>query len=270
MSRLVAFTCNDHSLTPVAVRVAAASLDIPDVDETSGFGFGWIQDGRTLLRTHPRPTAGAPQFLDLMADIPARSIIGHYRDFDEGSASTRDMQPFRFRSWVVAHAGEAPETDASQTRLLAAVPEFVRGNVKGTSGAEVAGHLFLGRLYEAGLLDQARTAPARVADVMGASLRELSIQAAVVSASLVGVTERMLVAATLGRPLYYRLQLGISRDSEKPLFAGHTPKAVNHPTFKALVVTDSPDDVGAWEEVPDAHSLTIDRDWNLLIRPIAE
>jgi len=264
MPRMIAYLGNDDSLTPVAVQSLRDSLDFPPTSESSGFGFGWIQDGRSLLRTNPKPGAAGPDFVGLMADIPSRSIVGHLRGSDEEGVDALDLQPFRFRRWVFAHVGEEPELEQTRAELLETVPEFIRGNVKGGRGSEVLGHLFLGELHRGDLLERGRTRPQACAEALFETMSRVQVEAAIAEFSFVAVTERGIVAGGLGRPLYFRQIRGLDQLREQPLFAGHHPKPVRHPSFKAVVVTDSAvtEDDG-WSEIEDGRVLFVDTDWNV-------
>ena len=68
MAKLIGFLCNDDSLTATAFGAMRAEMAFPQATVSPGFGFGWIQDGRTLLRTHPKPAAGSPDLVSLASD----------------------------------------------------------------------------------------------------------------------------------------------------------------------------------------------------------
>lgn len=269
MARLIALLCNDDSLTPLAVRGLRESVDFPSTQEASGFGYGWIQDGRSLLRTTPKPGSGTPDFMDLMADIPARAIVGHIREPDGGSSPTLDLQPFRFRKWVFAHVGEQPELEQTRGRLLESVPDFIQGNIKGSTSSEVFGHRFLSELYSSGLLDKGRTSPERCAEGLAETIRAVQIEAAVAEFAAVAVTERSMVAGSIGRQLYYREVRGLQDSREQPLFAGHKPKQTSYPSFKGVWVTDSPTDASDWEALPDGHVLSVGSGWDIQIARVS-
>jgi len=254
--------CNDDSLTAVAVGTVRDLVEFPDAATSSGFGFGWVQDGRSLLRANPKPSSGA-MFMDLMADIPARSVVGHIRGPEDEEVATLDLQPFRFRRWVLAHGGEEPHIGPMLDSLLDSIPEFVRGNVKGTTGSEVLAHVFLGHLYQRGLLDEGRTDPAGCAAALAETMRQVQLEAAIASFAAVAVTDRMLVAGGFGHALAFRVVRGLSHFKDQPLFAGHKPKPTQHPTFKGVFVTDAPTEGADWVEVPDGHVMWVDRDWEI-------
>lgn len=267
MPRLIAFICNDDSLTPLAVSRLKPHLEFPATETSGGFGFGWLQDGRSLLRTSPKPGVGTPDFVDLMADIPARAVLGHIRSAEDGTAPPLDLQPYRFRKWVFAHEGEVPETKRARDELLSTVPEFLRRNVKGSSGSEVFGHMFWSELHRRGLLDKAAEAHERAA-ALASFTAGLQVQAAIGEFAAVTASERSLFCAAIGCPLYYREIRGIDGTRDEPLFAGHRPKATSYPAFKALVVTNAPLDTDEWEQVPDRHVLWVDRAWEPGLFPI--
>lgn len=269
MPRMIAYLCNDDNLTPVALRLVRDSIELPPTGESSGFGFGWIQEGRSLLRTTPKPSRSSGALLDLMADLRTRASIGAVRDASEGPADPLALQPFRFRRWVFAHAGEDAGLAETHQQLLAEVPGFVSGNIKGTSSSEVFGHVFLGELHGENLLDT-RIDPEGCAAALAAAIRKIQIGAAVADLGIVAVSDRTLVAGAIGHPLYYREVRGLSHFKEEPLFAGHKPRPSSHPSFKAIFVTDAAVDGEEWKLLPDGHVMWLDRDWNVAFVPVAE
>lgn len=270
MPRLIAYLCNDDSLTPVALRAMQGSLELPPTAESGGFGLGWLQDGRSLLRTTPKPAPSSPALLDLMSDIRARALIGYVRDVSDGTVDTLNLQPFRMRRWVFAHGGEEAELAQTHQQLLGDVAKFVAGNIKGTSSAEVFGHVFLGELHARNLLDSAPDAAGQCANALATAIRKIQIGAAIADLGAIAVSDRMLIAGAVGHPLHYREMRGLSQMKEEPLFAGHKPKPTSHPTFKAVFVTDGPTMGDEWKVVPDGHVMWLDRDWTVKFAPIAE
>lgn len=269
MPRLIAYLCNDDSLTPVAVRAVGESLAFPSTPDSAGFGFGWIQDGRSLLRTNPKPAPSAPAFEDLFGDIPSRAIIGHIHDGEDEVGSNHDLQPFRFRKWVVAHAGEEPDADTLEP-LRMSIPKFIRGNIKGGTAAEVFGHVFLAELHAEKLLEKGRSNPQGCARAMARTIQRVQVEAAVASFAGLAVTERGIIVGTIGRELQYRVMRGVDELNEEPLFAGHKPRPVHHSAFKAVVVSDAVDDDEEWEPLPDRQVLWVDRDWELNFMAVDE
>jgi glutamine amidotransferase len=67
-------------------------------------------------------------------------------------------------------------------RLLATVPGFLRGNIRGETDAEVVFHVFLSFLHDAGKLDDGTVAPAALREALRASLAVIDGTAAEVDA----------------------------------------------------------------------------------------
>lgn len=267
MPRMIAYLCNDDSLTPVALRQAKASLDVLSPADSGGFGFGWLQGGRSLLRTTPRPGKGSAELLDLMADLRTRSCVGVIRDPEQGHVDPLDMQPFRFRRWLFAHTGEQVELPEIHAELLQDVPGFVASNIKGTTSAEVFGHLFLSELHSRNLLES-RVDREACSEALAEAIRKIQIGVAVAKFAGLAVSERTLIAGGIGHELHYREFRGISQ-LEEPLFAGHKPKSTDHPSFKAILVTNAPTNTDDWVPIPDGQLLWIDRHWDVHFTPVS-
>jgi glutamine amidotransferase len=61
--------------------------------------------------------------------------------------------------------------DSVRERLIASVPEFLRGGIRGETDAEIVFHVFLSFLHDAGRLNDAVVAPNVVRDAIRSSLR---------------------------------------------------------------------------------------------------
>jgi glutamine amidotransferase len=268
MFRLLGYICNDATLNATFFEQGLVDLELDEVDVRGGLGLGWVQDGRSLLRTTPRPNDAKARLGAMLGDIPARSLVAHHRSSDADPVDTLDLQPFRYRRWVFAHAGEVPASDELREALVEPVPEFISGNIKGESGEEVMFHRFLTALHRNGQLGNGQVDARLCADALASAARSAHEQALATYAG-VGVSERLLVFASVGVPMWYREVRGLREDRDKPLFAGHRPKPVEHSSFKALLVVQADESPGeAWTAVPDGQVGWVGRDWELRFRPI--
>ncbi len=270
MFRLLAYICNDATLNATFFEQGLVDLDIEEIDAQAGLGLGWVQDGRSLLRTTPRPSATSLRLAATLGDIPARSLVAHHRDPTLDPVDTLDLQPFRYRRWVYAHAGELPASAELRNDLSASIPQFIAGNVKGESGEELMFHHFLTALHRRGQLGDGTPSGAVCADALAESIRGVQEQA-LAQYSAVAVSERLLLFASIGVPLFYREVRGLREDRDKPLFAGHRPKPLEHSSFKACMVVQSDEAPGPeWTQAPDGQVGWVGRDWELRFRAIAE
>ncbi|MFX5793311.1 hypothetical protein ABTD98_19785, partial [Acinetobacter baumannii] len=57
--------------------------------------------------------------------------------------------------WLFAQTGTLPQFDLIRERLVASVPEFLRGGLRGETDSEVIFHVFLSFLHDAGRLNDA-------------------------------------------------------------------------------------------------------------------
>lgn len=264
MSRFVSVVCNDDSLVSTAVRALRDQVVLPTNGDAIGHGVGWIQGDQTLLRTTPKPSPSAPGLFDVLVDIRARGLVGHVLSMTEVDDDITQLQPYRFRRWILAHSGEQPEERALRS-LLAEVPEFVASNVKNITAGEVFSHMFLGELHRRGILDAG--SPALYADALAALVRAVQVEAAVADFALVAISAKTLVTASVGHPVHAQLLRGLQTQPE-PLFAGHRPRAVNHGAFKGVVLTDAAVTGDGWAELDDEHVSWLDDGWQLRSRTI--
>ncbi|MGM0555157.1 MAG: class II glutamine amidotransferase [Myxococcota bacterium] len=274
MSQLIGYICSDDSLTPSVVHTVRDELVA--VDDYAALGFGWVQEHRSLLRKHPSQGSNGVNALSLLSDLPARSIVGYTESQQPDSLDTLDLQPFRYRNWVYAQEDNVESFDGYRGEVIEDIPDHILRNIHGHNRAEVAFHRFLAAVHEQGQLDGQRVDGGRVARAMAESVQDLeqrAIEHGLDSVELraVTVSTRLLLAARLGAPLYYRQFDGVEEPGEEPLFAGHRPKPVEHPHFNGVLVASGDKPQGEdWVEVPDRHIMWVDGDWDVQIEAISD
>lgn len=268
-AKLLGYMCSDDTLTPFAMRSVREEAWPQDQDRAfETVGFGWLQESRTLLRKHPSQDDEPVNALGLLCDIPARTIIGYMGGDGEGGFDTLDLQPFRFRKWLFAQSGSVPRLEEYRDEILADIPDHIRRNVQGQTDAELVVHRFYQRMSERDALDGGRPDGEEVADALAETLDEFSERSyeagheGPLDFNLVAATERLLIVARLGDPLHYRTFDGIDQPGEDPLFAGHSPRRVEHPHFDGAFLASGlePDD-DRWHEIERRQIVWIDHSW---------
>ena len=266
MSQVFGYICSDDSLTSQVMAQAGAPLRAIAPEDRAGLGIGWLQDGRSLLRKHPKKRAAAVDIPSLLADVPSRTVVGHVRHRDLGRVGTKQLQPFRLRNWVYAQHGGREGFSEHYQDLRDSVPDHIRRNIEGATMAELVFHLFYTKVES-----QLSTTPegnwrrmyARKLGETISDLEQVNSEMGVLHA--VAITPRCLVAARQGEEaLSYRLIEGIEVAREEPLFAGHKPKKENHDRFRALILANGVDeDEEGWVQVPERHVLWVDKSWGV-------
>src|SRR6185312_6094087 len=92
----------------------------------------------------------------LCADVRADVVLGHVRSATVGTLRTENTHPFRYRQWLFAQTGTLSQFDSIRDRLMASVPEFLRGGIRGETDAEILFHVFLSFLHDRGRLTEAQ------------------------------------------------------------------------------------------------------------------
>lgn len=266
MTHLLGYICSDSSLTPYAVQAVRREAWPQSAAPWTATGFGWLQESRTLLRKHPHH--GAPvDMLGLMADISARALVGHMSQDTHGGVDSLDLQPFRFRKWVFAQTGQLPEAETYRAQMLAETPDYLRRGVQGNTGAEILFLRFYHYMCENGALAQNRVRGEAVASALSETLAEAERYRAPeddapLGLNIIAATERFMVAARTGAAMHLRRFEGMSHPAEEPLFAGHRPKTISHPQFRAAFVASGLEPAqGDWQELEKNAITWVDPDW---------
>lgn len=274
MCRLFGYTLSDFSLFQLALSKTGDALR-PNADEGpfDGWGLGFYQDDRPLLRKRPKPSEGDVSFVELASDIRSSLVVGHLQRQARGGKASENMQPFRFRNWLFASLHD--DTDALYHATQARLPDFLKRNVRGQTSSEALTHLFFDHLRKSARIESAILPPAVLFDALRSTLSEVGAlvpeasQERPLDISLLFTTGRMLVAVNQSeRPWAYLETRGLE-DQEAPLFAGHQPKTLSYPEFKSVCVAfdPAPSEL-SWNTLPPHHLIAIDERFQVHIEAI--
>jgi predicted glutamine amidotransferase len=143
-----------------------------------GWGVGFYQSGEVLMRRRPIDDRAEIDVAKNCADVRADVMIGHVRVATVGALRTENTHPFRYRQWLFAQTGTIPAFDVLRERLIASVPEFLRGDIRGETDSEVVFHIFLSFLHDAGRLNDASVDEAVVGGALRSTLQVVDQMAA--------------------------------------------------------------------------------------------
>lgn len=149
----------------------------------------------------------------LCGSVRADLLIGHVRFATAGGLRTENTHPFRYRQWLFAQTGSLGGFSELRERLLASIPEFLRGGVRGDTDSEVIFHLFMSFLHDRGRLAEQAPHPKVVADALRSTLSLLDGMAAEVGeppmqTNLLVANGESIVALHRGPPMGIRVLSG--------------------------------------------------------------
>ena len=270
MSHLVAYVGNEPENLSCALFSARGALVDHDERGVGGWALGFIQGGDVLLQKRIRAEATQVDLYTQVSGLKAEAIIARVGFGRQGNVAAENADPFRFRSWLFGSMTAIPSFETIREPLLAAVPDFLRRNVRGDSAGEHLFHLFLANLHLAGLLDVAAPDPERVKVALETTLsfvRKLlggAAEPAAMDLALATTNGRCLVATAMSRSLQYLAINGISdcpvcRNRSEPEGDG---RRVSHDGLKAVVIEarDGGSGQPGWRTVADHEALLIGAD----------
>jgi glutamine amidotransferase len=131
-----------------------------------GWGLGFYQGGEVLMRRRPIDERDEIDVAKNAGDVRTDVLLGHVRNATIGNLRTENTHPFRYRQWLFAQTGTVDKYDLVHDRLLTNVPEFLRGDIRGETDAELVFHVVLSFLHDAGRLQDGAVEPAAVRDAL--------------------------------------------------------------------------------------------------------
>ncbi len=153
MARLIAYVANrPDRLLEALIEERAAIGDAPP-QEAAAWGIGFYQSGEVLHRKRPFRGDDPVGWQDIVGGVKTDCAVIHLRKASVGDYRSENTHPFRLRQWLFAHQGTVYGFEAIRPRLLEALPDFLRRNVRGTTDSELIFHTFLSFLHDQGMLD---------------------------------------------------------------------------------------------------------------------
>ena len=170
MARLFGLIGNRPDLGGRLLGFESEALRVKTRGSALGWGIGFYQGGEVLMRRRPIDDREEIEIAKLAADVRADVLVGHVRSATVGALRTENTHPFRYRQWIFAMTGTVAQFEPIRERLIASVPEFLRGNIRGDTDSEIVFHIFLSFLHDAGRLNDAVVEPQVICEAVRSSL----------------------------------------------------------------------------------------------------
>ncbi|RMH42438.1 MAG: hypothetical protein D6689_08285 [Deltaproteobacteria bacterium] len=248
MYRLYGSMCNQ----PKRLREVLAPVRDLLVSEgpVASWGLGYAHGGEVLLRRHPRPTDRV-DFYDVVESVASDYIV-LYASSDATYKGNDNTQPFRYKNWLYAQAGEVDAFDAIKPALVDHIPGFIARNIHGKTPAEHVFHVFLAFLHDAGVLGDINLPPEHARRALRDALAlvyNLIVQAGGTRGpgNAIVTNTRTMLAVRVDDPLYVRRFRKSDRKEAHDL--------------KAVLITSGDTAPGeGFEEVPPRSVIAVSRD----------
>jgi predicted glutamine amidotransferase len=270
MARLFGLIGNRPDLAARAMAHEADALRVRSKGPPLGWGLGFYQGGEVLMRRRPIDERPEIDVANLAADVRADVLIGHVRHATVGALRTENTHPFRYRQWLFAQAGTVSQFDLVRDRLVASVPDFLRGGIRGDTDAEVFFHVFLSFLHDAGRLNDGVVEPSVLGEALRSSLAVVDGMAAEVGVApaklnfMISDGDRLIGIHRSDEAMCFRVMTGkADADAvigDDPQLRRKIPELSRmHFTLAASDFDDAPPS-GRWKTVPDGAIVTMLRD----------
>jgi predicted glutamine amidotransferase len=270
MARLFGIIGNRPDLAARVLAFEADALRARSKGAPLGWGLGFFQGGEVLMRRRPIDERQELDVAKLAADVRADLLVGHVRHATVGALRTENTHPFRYRQWLFAETGTVSDFEHIRDRLVASIPEFLRGGIRGETDAEVVFHLFLSFLHDASLLNNGVVEAPVVREALVSSLAVVDGMTAEVGATaaklniMVSNGDYLVAVHRSDAPMHLRVFSG-SADADivigdDPQLRRKVPEIAR--THFTLAASDFDDAVpnGRWKVVPECAIVTMSRD----------
>ena len=241
MPYLLAAHANDAAYMSSLLYALGTVLRAPLGDaEGETWGVGYYADHRPLIIKKPSEILTERTVYGLAREVQSRTLVASAQ-----RTATRDQAPpYRFRRWLMTYTGDVTPLERLQGLISEKLPNFLRTELGAGTGGQLLFAMVLAELYRAGILDgplgdasPIHDAVRRAAD----AVRGLSSEAegGPVDAAFVLTAGRGLHVASIGAPLFWKIQAGLERLPEgppDPALTDFKQVAAALKRFKAVVV----------------------------------
>lgn len=267
MARLFGLMGNRGDLAGRVLGFEADALRVRARGAPLGWGVGFYQAGEVLMRRRPIDDREEIDLAALCADVRADVVLGHVRSATVGTLRTENTHPFRYRQWLFAQTGTLSQFDAIRDRLVASVPEFLRGGIRGETDAEILFHVFLSFLHDQGRLNDATVEPAVIREALRSSLAVVDGMTAEVGGepgtiNMAVTNGELLVAAHRNQRMAYRVFAGRS-DAEMVIGEDNTLRRKTPELAQmhfVLLASDFDEDLPPrWKPIAEKTVVTVSR-----------
>jgi glutamine amidotransferase len=270
MARLFGMIGNRPDLAARVLAFEAEALRARTKSAPLGWGIGFYQGGEVLMRRRPIDERREINVAGLAADVRADLVVGHVRHATVGTLRTENSHPFRYRQWLFAQTGTVPDFEQVRDRLVASLPDFLRGGIRGDTDAEVVFHVFLSFLHDAARLSNGQVEPSLIREALRSSLAVIDGMIAEVGSgssklNLMVSNGDRLVALHRGPAVMSVRVLSGKADAdsvigEDPQLRRKIPELGRMHFTVAASDFDDPPPNSRWKVVPDCAIVTMSRD----------
>ena len=214
MSKLLALFTSDPNLIRCELFRLDGQVPLAEGPASNAVGMGSYAQDEALLQRHSADLS-IKALLGEWTGAESDAFLYHAQKLPLGMSDEDNTQPFRFRSWLFAHAGALDGFSELRTKLFSALPELLQRQVRGDTGSEAAFAFFLKGLREVMGVDDRELRAGVAARLLGEAARGLEQFATEAGATgksslnFVATNGQVLVATRCGPdPLYYSLLEG--------------------------------------------------------------
>src|SRR3569833_726446 len=140
MSRLIAYVGTAPENLSCALFSVLIVLVVCDPRGVDGWAVCFFQGGDVLLQKRPKTEVAEIDLYALVRELKADAMIARVGFGHQGNVSAENAAPFRFRSWLYGSVGTLPGFEGFREKLLHAVPDFLRRDIRGTSASAPVFH----------------------------------------------------------------------------------------------------------------------------------
>lgn len=250
---------------------------------TNASGLGWFTPDEVLLQRFATGLS-LPELGQQWSNPESAALLYQATALPLGLSVEENGQPFRSRHWLFAHSGEFAGFGDIRNRLLLALPDHLRRQIRGPTASEAVFALFLKHLKESGRPDTATLEPAFVAQLLGHTVRvvaQLANDAGVPgkpTLNLVVTNGHLLAAVRYGaEPLSYTLLDGSDRcarcgleglASDAGPASAKARLVAQHRRARAIALSSHALPNAGWIELPNESALAVGPSLSLELQPI--
>jgi len=265
VARLIGYMANRADRLRDAFHQERLAIAGVPVDQRGAWGIGFYQGDEVLHKKQPAPDGEPIDWDVIAAKIQTDCAIAHLRQATVGGFSVDNTHPFRLRQWLFAHVGTLGAFDEIKEPLLAALPDFLRRNIRGSSDSELFFHLVLAGLHARNQLDAAEPSQVTVMESISDAVKQIDELAGRAGSpstlNMILCNGRAMYALRRGPSFGYREHLGM-QDPVEP--GEERPRPGSPALHYTMLVSGGLEVPAGYTSLDDSTVATLKRDLRIV------
>ncbi len=175
----------------------------------SGWGIGFFQDNVPYIFKKSNHPLKDMRLKNLIDTLSTKALVIHAREASIGDSRESNNHPFRWGSWMGAHAGTITDFRKIKSRINKELPQNLISSIKGNTDSEYFFYSFLAQLKGGGFIKKGEINESETHQSLKDTIEKIENYNKTLKSNgdstlnSIHTTGNFVIASRLGSPVYY-------------------------------------------------------------------